>query len=95
MVAATRAFGPENDITVLTLAFTPPRCCMPEHPLPPQEVAPTSPSAVARVSRPALTSVALLTLAFPFALPAQTFGQEDDITVLTVAFAPKMEPAAV
>ena len=45
---------------------------MPEHPLPPQEVAPTSRSAVARVSRPALTSVALLTLAFPFALPAQS-----------------------
>jgi len=39
---------------------------------PPQRVAPTSRSAVVRVSRPALTSVALLTLALPIALAAQS-----------------------
>ena len=39
---------------------------------PTEKVAPTSRSAVVRVSRPALTSVALLTLAFPVALPAQS-----------------------
>ena len=39
---------------------------------PPQKVAPTSRSAVVRVSRPALTSVALLTLALPIALAAQS-----------------------